>query len=104
MGEPTAPTVGSLKVKFVEGQNVYVLQSPNIRPGKLNTLRGTAITTPGSTVTHMVEEVAVATLTGTGLSQPVLRKSIAIRVRQGNGKPPTEAYRGFTVEITEYDQ
>jgi hypothetical protein len=101
-GAATAVTFGNLAVKQLAPQNIYLLTSPNIQPGKLHTLRAATMTTPDSTVTHVVETVAVDELTGTGLSRAEMKRTLALRVRRGDGKPPTSAYQGFTVEITEY--
>ena len=103
-GKDVVPSFGELKARFIEEQFIYLLQSPTIRKDKLTTLRAMAITTPRSTVTHVVEAVEASAVTGTGLLAGTLKKALAVRVRQTNGKRPTEAFAGFTVEITEYDQ
>lgn len=103
-GSDVGPSFGNLKTRFIEEQFIYLLQSPNIRKDKLTTVRAMAITTPGSTVTHVVEAVEASAVTGTGLPAGTLKKALALRVRQSNGKRPTESFAGFTVEITEYDQ
>jgi len=97
------PSFGELKTTFGEDQFVYVLQSPRIRKDRLNTLRATAMTTLGSTAVHVLEAVEAGSVTGSGLTAAALKKALALRVRQTNGKRPTEAYAGFTVEIMEYD-
>lgn len=103
-GSGVGPSFGDLKATFVEEQFIYLLQSPNIRKDKLTTVRAMAITTPGSTVTHVVEAVEASAVTGTGLPAGTLKKALALRVRQSNGKRPTESFTGFTVEITRFDR
>jgi hypothetical protein len=102
-GAATAATFGNLTVSLLQPLNVYLLNSTNIQPGKLYTLRATAMTTPDSTVAHVLETVAVDAVPSTGLSSAEITRTLALRVRRGDGKPPTTAYKGFTVEITEYD-
>jgi hypothetical protein len=101
-GAATVATFGNLTVRLLQPQNIYLLTSPNIQAGKLYTTRATAMTTPTSTVAHVLETVAVDALSNTGLSSVEVSRSLALRVRRGDGKLPTSAYKGFTVEITEY--
>ncbi len=102
-GRASIPAFGELIATVVEDQFVYVLQSPLIQKDKLNVLRATAITTPGSTVVHVVETIEAGSVTGGNISSAALKRALALRVRQSNGKPPTTAFKGFTVEITAYD-
>jgi hypothetical protein len=102
-GTATVGTFGNLIVRLLQAQNLYLLTSPNIQPGKLYVPRATAITTPDSTVSHVLETVAVDEVTNTGLSSAEMKRTLALRVRRGDGKPPTGAFKGFMLEITEYD-
>ena len=101
-GAATAATFGNLTVKRLQPQNIYLLTSSNIQPGKLYTARATAITTADSVATHVLETVIVGALSNTGLSAADVERTLALRVRRGDGQQPTTAYKGFTVEITEY--
>lgn len=103
-GSDVGPSFGDLKTRFIEEHFIYLLQSPNIQKDKLTTVRAMAITTPGSTVTHVVEAVEASAVAGTGLPAGTLKEALAVRIRQSNGKRPTESFAGFTVEITRYDQ
>jgi hypothetical protein len=102
-GSAVVATFGNLMVRLLQPQNFYLLTSPNIQPGKLYVPRATAITTPDSTVSHVVETVAVDEVPNTGLSSAEMERTLALRVRRGDGKPTTGAFKGFMVEITEYD-
>lgn len=101
-GGASIPAFGELTATGVDDQFVYVLQSPLIQKDKLNVLRATAITTPGSSVVHVVEAIEASSVRGGNIPSVALKRALALRVRQTNGKPPTTAFKGFTVEITEY--
>lgn len=102
-GTAMATTFGNLSARLLQAQNIYLLNSSNIHPGKLYTLHATAMTTLDSAVTHVLETVAIDALPSTGLSSAEIKRTLALRVRRGDGKQPTMAFKGFTVEITAYD-
>lgn len=102
-GAATAATFGNLTVRRLQPQNIYLLTSLNIEPGQLYTARATAITTPDSVATHVLESVAVEAVPSTGLSAADMTRTLALRVRRGDGQQPTTAFKGFTVEIMGYN-
>lgn len=102
-GNNVVPSFGELRARFLENQFIYLLQSPHIRKDRLTIIRATAITTPGSSVSHVIEAIEASANT-LGLPAATLRNALAVRVRQSNGRQPTQSFSGFTVEITEYDQ